>query len=143
MLLEDFFFPLSPILLPNLTMRCFVFDCLVSSIQTFACSTPYTTFPHKKFKKKRLKEIIQNTFKFRNNGKQRYKLILLRINLLYQVRNKLQKSTYTENEGMLEFFIDNIFVEFEVSSIIIGINCVPFLVDIFLYSYSVSRMEFI
>jgi hypothetical protein len=42
-----------------------------------------------------LKEIIQNTFKFRNNGKQRYKLILLRINLLYQVRNKLQKSTTT------------------------------------------------
>jgi hypothetical protein len=97
MLLEDFFFPLSPILLPNLTMRCFVFDCLVSSIQTFACSTPYTTFPHKKFKKKRLKEIIHNAFYFKN-GKARYKCIVGVTNSLI-VSSMTQKGKEATHKG--------------------------------------------
>ena len=29
-------------------LRCFVLACLISSIQTFACSTPYTPIPHEK-----------------------------------------------------------------------------------------------
>jgi hypothetical protein len=34
----------------------------ISYIQTFDFSTFYTTIPHAKIKKKRLKEIIHNTF---------------------------------------------------------------------------------
>ena len=48
---------------------------------------------------------------------------------------------------MLEFLVDNIFVDFggkvfqQIVGILMGTNCSPFLADIFLYSYEAEFIQ--
>ena len=77
------------------------------------------------------------------NGKRRYEYIVLGHNSTYFVKNTSKaKNKYTEDDivRMLDFFIDNIFVECggvifqQVIGIPMGTNCAPLLADLFLYS---------
>ena len=59
------------------------------------------------------------------------------------------KIFYSENDivSMLEFLIDNIFVEFgghifqQVISILMGTNCAPLLADLFLHSHEAEFLQ--
>ena len=59
----------------------------------------------------------------------------------------VQKYTETDIVGMLEFLIDNIFVEFggqifqQTIGIPMGTNCAPLLADLFLYSYEAEFIQ--
>ena len=80
------------------------FENIIYSSISFDISTLYTSIPHEKLKLV-LKEIIQNAFYF----------IVLGHELTYFVKHETKsKKCYTESEviTMLEFLIDNIFVEF-------------------------------
>ena len=132
-------------LLENLKSRSF---SNVTSIKTFDFSTLYTTLPHEKLKT-RLKQIIHNAF-VTKNGKIRYKYIVLGYNSAYFVKNEPDdKKFYTEEQviSMLEFLIDNIFVEFggkifqQIVGIPMGTNCAPLLADLFLHSYESEFLQ--
>ena len=132
-------------LIENLKSRSF---STVTSIKTFDFSTLYTTIPHSKLKK-RLKDLIFRCF-FRNNGKRRYKYLVLGYPHAYFVQeNTASDKKFTEHEvvGMLEFLIDNIFVEFggeifqQTVGIPMGTNCAPLLADLFLYSYEADFIQ--
>ena len=109
----------------------------VHSIKTYDFSTLYTTIPHSKLKS-RLTELIRNAFRFKN-GKKRYEYIVVGYKSTYFVKDHSEaKNKYTEDDivRMLEFLIDNIFVEsggviFQVIGIPMGTNCAPLLADLF------------
>ena len=112
----------------------------IHSIKTYYFSTLYTTIPHTKLKA-RLSELIKNAFKCKN-GKKRYEYIVVGHNSTYFVKNTSNaKNKYTEDDivRMLDFFIDNIFVECggaifqQIIGIPMGTNCAPLLADLFLY----------
>ena len=114
----------------------------INSIRTFDFSTLYTTIPHDKLKS-RLCNIIRQAFRFKN-GKKRYKYIVVGYNSTYFVKDHSNgKHKYTENDiiRMIDFLIDNIFVECggeifqQVIGIPMGTNCAPLLADLLLYSY--------
>ena len=120
----------------------------IHSIKTYDFSTLYTTIPHTKLKA-RLFELIKNAFKCKN-GKKRYEYIVVGHNSTYFVKNTSNaKNKYTEDDivRMLDFLIDNIFVEcggviFEqVIGIPMGTNCAPLLADLFLYSYEAEFIQ--
>ena len=121
----------------------------ISSIKTFDFSTLYTTIPHVKLKN-RLKEIIHNAFQHKN-GSIRYKFITLGFHKAYFVNSDKQKgkTCYTKEQvvSMLEFLIDNIFVEFggrlfqQIVGIPMGTNCAPLLADLFLFSYESEFLQ--
>ena len=120
----------------------------VSSIKTFYFSTLYTTIPHSKLKT-RLKDLIYQSF-FCKNGKRRFQYLVVNRNFVYFVKEHTDCSTkYSEQDivGMLEFLIDNIFVEFggvifqQTISIPMGTNCAPLLADLFLYSYEAEFIQ--
>ena len=76
-------------------------------------SLVYTTIAHTKLKD-RLKTIITDCF-FHKNGKRRYKYLVFNKSKIYFVQEQTKATEkYTENEiiKMLEFLVDNIFVEF-------------------------------
>ena len=82
---------------------------------------------------------IHNAFSFKKD-KRRHKVIVLGHELSYFVKYKTKgKKCYTENEviSMLEFLIDNIFVEFgghifqQICGIPKGKVCAPLLVNHF------------
>ena len=132
-------------LIENLKSRSF---STVTNIKTFDFSTLYTTIPHFKLKE-RLKDLIFQCF-FRKNGKRRYKFLVFGHNKAYFVQENTastKKFTETEVVGMLEFFIDNMFVEFggelfqQTVGIPMGINCAPLLADLFLYSYEAEFIQ--
>ena len=122
----------------------------VTSIKAYDFSTLYTTIPHSQLKS-RLRDLISSCF-FAKNGKRRY---------LYLVVNDKFKSTYfvkdhsdctkkyTEDDifNMLNFLIDNIFVECggqvfqQTVGIPMGTNCAPLLADLFLYSYEAEFIQ--
>ena len=113
----------------------------VTSIKSFDFSTLYTTIPHQKLKE-RLTRIIRNAFIFKN-GNRRYKYLVLGHEEIYFVKEHSDsKNKYSEDDiiKMLEFLVDNIFVVFagkvfqQTVGIPMGMNCVPLLADIFLYS---------
>ena len=102
-----------------------------------------------KIKKTCLKEIILNASYFKNI-RQIYKFIVLPQELTYVVKhNSKGKKSYTENEviSMLEFLINNIFVEFgwqffqQIFDIPMGTNYVPLIADLFSYSYESEFMQ--
>ena len=104
-----------------------------------------TTIPHTKLKA-RLSELIKNAFK-RKNGKKRYEYIVVGYNSTYFVKNTSNaKNKYPEDDivRMLDFLIDNIFIE--CGGVIfqqeIGIpmvtNCAPLLADLFLVTLNES-----
>ena len=114
----------------------------IHSIKTYDFSTLYTTIPHTKLKA-RLYELIKNAFRCKN-GKRRFEYIVVGHKSTYFVTNTSNaKNKYTEDDivRMLDFLIDNIFVECggvifqQVIRIPMGTNCAPLLADLFLYSY--------
>ena len=120
----------------------------ITSIKTFDFSTLYTTIPHDKLKQ-RLKDIINQAFFYRN-GSRRYKYVVLGYNATYFVKDDTTSKTfYTEKDiiRMLDFLIDNIFVEFgghvfqQCIGIPMGTNCAPLLADLFLYSYEAEFIQ--
>ena len=120
----------------------------VHSIKTYDFSTLYTTIPHSKLKS-RLTELIRNAFRFKN-GKKRYEYIVVGYKSTYFVKDHSEaKNKYTEDDivRMLEFLIDNIFVECggvifqQVIGIPMGTNCAPLLADLFLYSYEAEFIQ--
>ena len=120
----------------------------IHSIKTYDFSTLYTNIPHTKLKS-RLAELIRNTFRFKN-GKKRYEYIVVGYKSTYFVRNHSEaKNKYTEDDivRMIEFLVDNIFVECggvifqQVIGIPMGTNCAPLLADLFLYSYEAEFIQ--
>ena len=115
---------------------------IILGIKTFDFSTLYTTIPHAQLKG-RLHLLILQTF-FYQNGNRRYKFLVLGYNNSYFVKKHTESTRkYTEDNTikMLDFFIDNIFVEFggfifqQTVGIPMGTSCAPLLADLFLYSY--------
>ena len=113
-------------------------------------STLYTAIPHSTLKS-RLAQLIKNSF-FGKNGKRRYQYLVINdhFNGGYFVREYSNaKIKYTENEiiAMVNFLIDNIFVEFggqvfqQTTGIPMGTNCAPLLADLFLYSYEAEFIQ--
>ena len=76
--------------------------------------------------------------------------IVVGYNFTYFVKNTSNaKNKYTENDiiRMLDFLIDNIFVEYggvifqRIIGIPMGTNCAPLLPDLFLYSYEAEFIQ--
>ena len=120
----------------------------ITSINSFDCSTLYTTVPHDKLKSS-LASIIRNSFMFKN-GNRRYKYLVLGHEESYFVKEHSDsKYKYSEDDiiKMLEFLVDNIFVFFagkvfkQIVGIPMGTNCAPLLADIFLYSYEADFIQ--
>ena len=85
----------------------------IKSIKSFDFSTLYTTIPHDKLKSK-LEEIINRCF-FHKNGNRRFQYVVTGYKDTYFVRDHsdaLQKYLDADVIKMLEYLIDNIFVEF-------------------------------
>ena len=110
----------------------------VNSIKSF----DFSTIPHDKLKSK-LKAIINQCF-FHKNGNRRFQYVVIGYKDTYFVRDQSdapQKYSDADVIKMLEYLIDNIFVEFggrifqQTIGIPMGTNCVPLLADLFLYSY--------
>ena len=80
--------------------------------------------------------------------KKRFEYIVVGHKSTYFVTNNV-KNNYTEDDivRMLEFLIDNIFVECggvifqQVIGIPMGTNCAPLLADLFLYSYEADFIQ--
>ena len=111
-------------------------------------SDEWSTIPHDKLKQ-RLKNIITQAF-FYKNGSRRYKYIVLGHDRTYFVKYETTSKTfYSEKDiiGMIDFLIDNIFVEFgglifqQCTGIPMGTNCAPLLADLFLYSYEAEFIQ--
>ena len=120
----------------------------VNSIKTFDFSTLYTTIPHTKLKS-RIKDIIHNSF-FYKNGNRRYTFLVLNRDSGYFVKEKTDSNKYYTEDTiikMLEFLIDNIFVMFgdivfqQTIGIPMGTNCAPLLADLFLHSYEAEFLQ--
>ena len=104
----------------------------VNSIKSFDFSTLYTTIPHDKLKSK-LKKIINQCF-FHKNGNRRFQYVVIGYKDTYLVRDHSdapQKYSDAEVIQVLEYLIDNIFVEFggrifqQTIVIPMGTNCAP------------------
>ena len=118
----------------------------VNSIKSFDFSTLYTTIPHDK-RKSKLKEVINQCF-FHKKGNRRFQYVVISYKGIYFVRdlsNAPQK--YSEVIKILEYLIDNIFVEFggrifqQTIRKPMGTNCAPLLADLFLYSYEAEFVQ--
>ena len=119
-----------------------------NSIKTFDFSTLYTTIPHSKLKEK-LKHLIHRSFQ-NKNGTNRYTFLFIGRDKSYFVKNHSKSNKkYTEDEivQMVDFLIDNIFVQFggrvfqQTIGIPMGTNCAPLLADLFLYSYEADFLD--
>ena len=119
----------------------------INSIKSFYFSTFYTTIPHDILKSK-LKEIINQCF-FHRNGNRRLQHAVIGYKDTYFVRDhsdEPQKCSDADVIKMLEYLMDNIFVEFggRIFQQTIGIPrviTVPLLVDLFLYSYEAEFVQ--
>ena len=110
----------------------------VNSIKYFNISTLYTTIPHDKLRSK-LKEIINQCF-FHKNGNRRFQYVVIDYKDTYFVRDHSDaphKYSDADVIKMLEYLIDNIFVDFggrifqQTIGILMGTNCAPLLADLF------------
>ena len=99
--------------------------------------------------KSKLKEIINKCF-FHKNGNHRFQHVVIGYEDTYFVRDHSHApQTYSKADviKILEYLIDNIFVEFggrifqQTIGIRMGTNCAPLLVDLFLYSYEVEFVK--
>ena len=117
--------------------------CTATSVQTFDFSTLYTSIPHDLLKS-RISNFVHNPFR-KKDGSVRYthmKVTRAKGYFTHHI-NVGRENMYTEDNTckMIEFLIDNSFVEFGgcLFSQAIGIpmetNCAPLLADLFLYSY--------
>jgi len=96
-----------------------------------------------------LKDLVTDSFRAKS-GKRRYSYIVVDGLDAYFVKDHTNSKTkYTEDGifNMINFLIDNIFVEFggricqQTVGIPMGTNCAPRLVDLFLYSYEVEFVQ--
>ena len=81
-------------------------------MKSFGFFTLYTTIPHDKFKSK-LKEFINQCF-FHKNGNRRFQYVVIGCKDTYFVRDHAdapRKYSDADDIKMLEYLIDNIFVE--------------------------------
>ena len=120
----------------------------VNGIKSFGFSTLNTTIPHDKMKSK-LKEIINQCF-FHKNGSRRFQYVVIGYKDTDFVRDHSdvpQKYSDADVIKMLEYLINNIFVEFggrifqQIIGIPMGTKCVPSLADLFLYSYEAEIVQ--
>ena len=112
-----------------------------TSVQTFDFSTLYTSIPHNLLKSG-ISNLVHNAFS-KKDGNVRYTHIKVTRAQEYFIHdiNGGGENMYTADNicKMVEFLIDNIFVQFRghLSSQVIGIrmgtNCAPLLADLFLY----------
>ena len=113
------------------------------SVQTFDFSTLYTLIPHDLLKS-RISNLVHNAFR-KKDGTVRYTHIKVTRAKGYFTHdiNGGGDNMYTADNicKMIEFSIDNIFVQFggrlfrQEIGIPMGTNCAPLLADLFLYSY--------
>ena len=114
-----------------------------TSVQTFDFSTLYTSIPHDLLKS-RISNLVHNAFR-KKDGSVRYTHIKVTRAKGYFTHdiNGGGDGMYTADNicKMIEFLIDNIFVQFggrlfsQMIGIPMGTNCAPLLADLFLYSY--------
>ena len=114
-----------------------------TSVQTFDFSALYTSVPHDLLKS-RMSNLVRNAFR-KKDGSVRYTHIKVTRAKGYFTHdiNGSGDGMYTAGNicRMIEFLIDNIFVQFrgrlfrQVIGIPMGTNCAPLLADLFLYSY--------
>ena len=120
---------------------------LITNIKSLDCSTVCTTIHHEKLKS-RLATIIRNSFLHKNENRRYKYLVLGREGPYFVKEHSDSKRKYIEEDiiKMLEFLVDNIFVVFagkvfqQIIGILMGTNCAPLPVDIFLYS---NEAEFV
>jgi len=117
----------------------------LSVIKTFDFSTLYTTVQRPKLKS-RLKDLIANSFRAKS-GKRWYSYIVVHgLNASFVKDHTNSKTKYTEDDivNMINFLINNIFIEFggrifqQTVGILMGTNCTLLLADLFLHSYEPS-----
>ena len=117
--------------------------CTATSVQTFDISTLYKSIPNDLLKS-RISNPAHNAFR-KKDGSVRYthmKVTRAQGYFTHDI-NGSGDNTYTADSiwKMIEFLIDNIFVQFgrcpfrQVIGIPMGTNCAPLLADLFLYSY--------
>ena len=114
-----------------------------TSVQTFDFLTLYTSVPHDLLKS-RISNLVHNTFR-KNDASVRYTHIKVTRAQGYFTHdiNGSGNNMYTADNicKMIEFLIDNIFVQFggrlfhQVTGIPVRTNCAPLLADLFLCSY--------
>ena len=114
-----------------------------TSVQTFDFSTLYTSIPHDLLKS-RISNLVHSAFR-KKDGSVRYTHIKVTRAKGYFTHdiNGGGDNMYTADNicKMIEFLIDNIFVQFggrlfrQAIGIPMGTNCAPLLADLFLYSY--------
>ena len=99
--------------------------------------------------KSKLKEIINQCF-FHKNGTRRFQYVVIGYKNTYFVRDHSdvpQKYSAADVIKMLEYLIDNIFVEFrrrifqQTIGKPMGTNYAPLLADLFLYSYEAEFVQ--
>ena len=99
--------------------------------------------------KSKLKKSINQCF-FHKNGNRRFQYVAIGYKDTYLVRDHSdapQKYSDADIIKMLEYLIDNIFVEFsrrrlqQTIGIPMGTNCAPLLADLFLYSYEAELVQ--
>ena len=122
----------------------------VNSVNSFDFSTLYTTIPHDKLKSKS-KGIINQCFLHKNgNCLFQYVVIDYKDTYLFQDHSDApqKKNPDADVIKMLEYLIENIFVEFggrifqqTIASSNMGTNCAPLLADLFLYSYEAEFVQ--
>ena len=115
-----------------------------TSVQTFDFSTLYTSIPHDLSLKSRIGNLVHNAFR-KEDGSVRYTHIKVTRAQVYFIHdiNGGADNMYTADNicKMIEFLIDNIFVQFggrlfcQVIGIPMGTNCARSLADLFHYSY--------
>ena len=112
-----------------------------TSVQTLEFSTLYTSILHDLLKS-RISNLVHNAFR-KKDGSLRYthiKVTRAQGNFTHDI-NGSNMYTVDNISKMIEFLIDNIFVQFggrlfrQVIGISMGTNCAPLLADLFLYSY--------
>ena len=97
--------------------------------------------------KSKLKEIINQCF-FHKNGNRQFLYVVIGYKDTYFVWDHSDApQKYSDVIKMLEYLIDNIFVEFggrifqQTIGIPMGTNCAPLLADLFLYSYEAEFVQ--
>ena len=108
----------------------------------------YTSIPHSSLKL-RLAKIIHQAF-YTKTGERKFEFVVVKNGYAYFVKHDINaKHKYSDTDviNMLNFLIDNIFVQlgdqvFQQSiGIPMGTNCAPLLADLFLYSYESEFMQ--
>ena len=114
-----------------------------TSVERFDFSVLYTSIPHNLLKS-RISNLVYNALRKKDRSV-RYTHIKVTRSKGYFTHDiyGVGDNMYTTDNifQMIEFLIDNIFVQFEgcllrlVIGILMGTNCAPLLADLFLYSY--------